>query len=238
MARAGKRFGTLEQLFDDIWWTWGTVIMGPGVTISRNMVLVREANGDLVAIHPVMMPPDEQAKIDALGPIKHIVRLGNFHSMDDLAYVQQYKPQTWSHPEMRLADGITRDHALDTGSATPIAGASIHGFTGAKHPELVMHVPRHGGVLIACDSIQNWVDVPGNSVMARVMTPLLGFKGPSVLGPKWRQAAEPSFGVTFGTHYGALANLDFKHAIGAHGPLVRDRARDQLKASIAKVYKT
>jgi hypothetical protein len=237
MARAGKQFGTLEQLFDDIWWAWGTVVMGPGVTISRNMVLVREANGDLVAIHPVMMPAAEQAKIDALGPIKHIVRLGSFHGMDDLAYVERYKPQTWSHPDMRLADGITRDHALDTGSATPIAGAQVHGFTGAKHPELVLHVPRHGGVLVACDAIQNWVDVPGNSVMARVMTPLLGFKGPAVLGPAWRKAAEPSPGVTFRAQYDALANLDFKHAIGGHGPLMRDRARDHLKASIAKIYK-
>lgn len=237
MARAGKQFGKLEQLFDDMWWVWGTVVMGPGVTISRNMVLVREANGDLVAIHPVMMPPDEQAKIEALGPIKHIVRLGNFHGMDDLAYVQRYKPQTWSHADMRLADGIERHHALDTGSATPIAGASVHAFTGAKHPEMVLHIPRHGGVLVACDAIQNWVGVPGTSFVARVMTPLLGFKGPSVLGPKWRQAAEPQLGVTFRPHYEAIANLDFKHAIGGHGPLMRDLARDHLKASIAKTYK-
>src|SRR4051812_2333272 len=82
----GKGFGKLAQVFPDMWWAWGTVRMGPGIVFPRNMVIVREANGDLVVIHPVMMPPDEQAKVEALGPIKHVVRLGAFHGMDDPAY--------------------------------------------------------------------------------------------------------------------------------------------------------
>lgn len=237
MARAGKAFGRLEPIVDDMWWVWGTVVMGPGVTIPRNMVVIREATGDLVVIHPVMLPPAQQAELEALGPIKHIVRLGNFHAMDDLAYVQKYAPQTWSHANMTLADGITRHHAIDGGSPSPVAGGTFHAFPTAKYPELVLHVPRGGGVLISCDAIQHWTKVAGLSVMARLMTPLLGFKGPAVLGPKWRQAAEPVLGATFKPHYDALAALDFRHAIGAHGPPVKDTARDALRASIAKIYR-
>src|SRR5688572_2643344 len=84
-SSAGPTFGTLEQVFDDIWWAWGTVRFAPGIVFPRNMTIVREPDG-LVVIHPIVMPEDEQKKIEALGPVKHIVRLGAFHGMDDLAY--------------------------------------------------------------------------------------------------------------------------------------------------------
>src|SRR5260221_1611420 len=85
----GAKFGTLQQVFDDVWWTWGTTKMAPGISFGRNMTIVRESDGGLVVIHPVMMPAEEQAKIDALGPIKHVVRLGAFYGIDDQAYVQK-----------------------------------------------------------------------------------------------------------------------------------------------------
>ena len=85
-SSAGTVFGTLEQVFDDVWWAWGTVKFIPGVLFPRNMVIVREKSGELVVIHPILMPDAEQAKIDALGPVKHIVRLGAFHGMDDPAF--------------------------------------------------------------------------------------------------------------------------------------------------------
>src|SRR5579859_3169060 len=91
----GALFGTLTQVFDDVWWAWGTVRFGPGISFSRNMTIVRE-RGELVVVHPVMMPEAEQAKIEALGPIKHIVRLGAFHGMDDPLYVKRYAPAVWA----------------------------------------------------------------------------------------------------------------------------------------------
>ncbi|MBA3454279.1 MAG: hypothetical protein H0T42_14395 [Deltaproteobacteria bacterium] len=43
----GSVFGTLEPVFADIWWAWGTTRFAPGVLLPRNMTVVRE-RGELV----------------------------------------------------------------------------------------------------------------------------------------------------------------------------------------------
>lgn len=231
----GAKFGTLEQVFEDVWWAWGTVRMGPGIEFPRNMAIIRE-RGELVVIHPVMMPADEQAKIEALGPIRHIVRLGAFHGMDDAPYVAKYKPTTWSPPGVDLHAGVTRDRELTVGGPTPIAGATLHAFEASRTPETVLFVPRHGGILFSCDSIQNWDGAEGVSLLARPMMALMGFRGRACLGPGWRKQCEPKDGVGFGPTYQRLLGLDFKHAISAHGKPVQDTARDDLRRSVAKHY--
>ena len=118
-SSAGARFGTLEQVFDDIWWAWGTVRVGPGILFPRNMTIVRE-RGELVVIHPVLMPDAEQKKIEALGPIKHIVRLGAFHGMDDPAYVERYHPTVWAPPGVDHRPGVATDKELVPGGEVPI----------------------------------------------------------------------------------------------------------------------
>jgi hypothetical protein len=231
----GSAFGTLEQVFDDVWWAWGTVRMGPGIEFPRNMVIVRE-RGELVVIHPVMMPPDEQAKVEALGPIRHIVRLGAFHGMDDPAYIARYKPTTWAPPGVDLRDGATRDRELVVGGETPIAGAQLDAFEASQTPEMVLFVPRHGGFLVSCDSIQNWDDADGVSLLARPMMALMGFRGRACLGPGWRKQCEPKDGVGFGPTYRRLLALEFRHVLSAHGKPMKDTAREELRASVAKHY--
>src|SRR5262252_7179193 len=115
----GPAFGDLEQVFDDVWWTWGTVRFGPGVLFPRNMTIVRE-KGELVVIHPVMMPDAVQAKIEALGPVRHIVRLGAFHGMDDPAYVKKYAPTTWAPPGVDQPAGVKTDRELRPGGELPL----------------------------------------------------------------------------------------------------------------------
>lgn len=223
--KRGKRFGALTQVFDDVWWAWGTVQVAPGLVFPRTMSIFREGDG-LVVIHPVMLPDDEQAKLEALGPIKHIVRLGFGHGMDDAAYLAKYKPTSWGHE---------RDRALTTGGASPFAGGTVLAFDTSKVPECVIHVPRHGGVLLSCDSIQNWHDAPGKSLAMRPMASLMGFKGRACLGPMWRKKSEPA--ETFKSTYERILALPFAHAIGGHGAPMIDTARDDLRASVAATYR-
>ena len=93
----GSRFGTLQPVFEDVWWAWGTTRFMPGVSFPRNMTIVRGETG-LVVFHPVLLPEAEQAKLEALGKIEHIVRLGDFHGMDDALYVERYSRQVWAPP--------------------------------------------------------------------------------------------------------------------------------------------
>lgn len=234
MAAPGKTYGKLEQVFDDVWWAWGTVNAGKGVVFPRNMVLVREG-GELIAIHPVLMPEEEQAKIEALGPVKHIMRLGAGHGMDDAAYVKRYTPTVWMPPGCEHSLGKTVD--LVPGAKLPISEATVFEFTGSRRPETALHLARHGGVLLTCDSVQNWEGIVGLSLMAKVMTPLLGFRGRAVIGPLWRKANEPKDGAGFGPRYEDLLKLDFRHLLSAHGPPLKDTARDDLRARVSKIYK-
>jgi len=234
-SSAGPVFGKLEQVFDDVWWAWGTVRFAPGIIFPRNMTIVRE-NGELVIIHGVMMPPEEQAKIEALGPIKHVVRLGAFHGMDDAKYVEKYRATTWAPPGVDATVKIDRE--LAPGGETPLAGATVHSFDVSKTPELVLHLPRHGGMLLTCDSVQNWETTAGCSFLGGVMARAMGFRGRACIGPGWRKQSEPKQGENFGPTFDKLLALDFKHVIGAHGAPMKDTGKDDLRASKARVYKS
>ena len=143
-SSAGHVFGTLQQVFDDVWWAWGTTRVGPGILFPRSMAIVRE-QGALVVIHPVLMPAAEQKKIEALGPIGHVVRLGAFHGMDDPAYVERYAPTTWAPPGVDLAPGVKIDRELRPGVDLPLAGASCSRSTARAPPKQPSTCPGTAG---------------------------------------------------------------------------------------------
>lgn len=237
-SSAGPVFGTLAKVFpgaDDVWWTWGTVRFAPGVLFPRNMTIVRQ-RGELVIIHPVMLPAAEQAKVEALGPIRHIVRLGAFHGMDDPAYVQRYQPTVWAPPGVDLRPGVTVHNELRPGGPCPLDDGIVHSFVGSRTPELAIVVPLHGGILLTCDSVQNWETAHGCSLLGGWMSRLMGFKGRACIGPGWRKMSEPKGGKGFGPEFERLLQLDFRHAIGAHGPPMCETAKDDLRARVRELY--
>lgn len=232
----GPVFGKLEQVFDDVWWAWGTVRFMPGVLFPRNMTIVRE-RGELVVIHPVVMPDEEQARIEALGPIKHIVRLGAFHGMDDARYLARYQPTLWAPPGVDLPAGVTGHRELRPGGELPIEGAALFAFERSRTPETALLVPRHGGVLLTCDSVQNWEATTGCSLLGGAMARLMGFRGRACIGPGWRKMCEPKDGVGFRPEFEQLLGMDFRHVVSAHGAPMKDTAKDDLRASMRRVYK-
>jgi hypothetical protein len=234
-SSAGSAFGALEQVFDDVWWAWGTVRFMPGVLFPRNMVVVRE-RGELVVIHPVLMPAAEQAKIEALGPIRHIVRLGAFHGMDDAAYVARYAPSVWAPPGVDQAPGVKTDHELEPGGEVPLADAQVFAFSSSRTPEVALHLGRHGGLLITCDSVQNWETTAGCSLLGAAMARMMGFRGRACIGPGWRKMCEPKDDKGFGPEFARLLDLDFRHGIGGHGAPMKDTARDDLRAQVRRLY--
>ena len=232
----GKQFGTLQQIFDDIWWAWGTTQFMPGATFPRNMTVIREG-GELVIVHPVLMPAVEQARIEALGPIKHIVRLGDFHGMDDALYVERYAPKVWAPPGATQREGVRVDAELVPGGELPLGGATLWRFEVAKAPETVIHLERHGGILLTCDSVQNWAARPaGCSLLGGVMARLMKFGGPACIGPGWRRACEPKDGAGFGPAFRELLQLDFRHIVSAHGPPLLEAAKGELRRSVERAY--
>jgi hypothetical protein len=234
-SSVGSSFGKLEQVFDDVWWAWGTMRFMPGVLFPRSMTIVRE-RGELIVIHPIMMPEAEQAKIEALGPIKHIVRLGAFHGIDDPKYVKRYSPTIWAPPGVDLRPGVKTGRELSPGAELPLPSARLFSFETSRTPETVIHLDRHGGILFTCDSVQNWETTTGASLLGRLMAKVMGFQGRACIGPGWRRQSEPKDGVGFARTFEKLLQLDFRHALSAHGPPMKDTARDDLRAQVRRLY--
>ena len=232
----GKVFGPLEQVFDDVWWAWGTVRFMPGVLFPRNMTIIREPDG-LVVIHPVLLPDAQQRQLEALGPIKHILKLGAFHGMDDVAYAKRYEPQVWAPPGCDPVAGLTRHHELVPGGRTPLAGGTVFSFASSKTPEIAIHVPRHDGILFTCDSVQNWETTTGCTKLGAVMARMMGFKGRACIGPGWRRMSEPKDGTGFKQEFSNLLELSFRHAFCGHGAPIKDTARDDLRKQVTRIYK-
>ena len=234
-TRAGSSFGKLEKVFEDVWWAWGTTRLAPGLLFPRTMVVIREL-GELVVVHPVLLPESEQAKLEALGPIKHIIRLGAFHGMDDPAYVKRYHPTTWAPPGVDLREGVTLDRELRPGIALPLAGATVFRFERSRSPEAAMLIPRHGGLLLTCDSVQNWDRSAGTSMLGKLVARTMGFRGRACIGPGWRRACEPKDGSGFGPDFARLLHLQFKHIIGGHGAPMKDTAKEDLRWQVERLY--
>jgi hypothetical protein len=230
----GPTFGKLEQVFEDVWWAWGTTRFMPGVLFPRNMTIVREG-GELVVIHPVWMPPSEQTRIEALGPIKHIVRLGAFHGMDDSHYVKRYAPTVWAPPGVDPHEGVTIHHELRPGAELPLAG-TLFSFERSRTPETAIQLARHGGLLLTCDSVQNWETTSGCSLFGGLMARMMGFRGRACIGPGWRKMCEPKDGRGFAPDFERLLALDFRHVIGGHGPPMKDDGKDALRAQVRRIY--
>jgi hypothetical protein len=200
------------------------------------MTLVREGDA-IVAVHPVMMPAAEQAKVDALGPVKHVVRLGDFHGMDNAGYVDKYKAAHWSPAGATPLGSLAVDHELAPGGKTPFADGTLYWFDVAPVPEMVLHLKRHGGILLTCDSVQSWDPKPaGLSFLGGLMQKVMGFKGRACIGPAWRKQLEPKTGKNFGPTFRELLDLDFRHLISAHGAPVLHDAKDALRAAVDAIY--
>ena len=232
----GTAFGGIQQTFDDVWWAWGTTKFMPGAMIPRNMTIVREGE-DLVVIHPVLLPDAMQKEVEALGEVKHIVRLGDFHGMDDKLYVERYAPTVWAPPGATPRDGVKVDHELKGGDELPLKDATLIDFTESLAPETVLHAPRHGGIIFTCDSVQNHgTKAPGTTFLGGLMMKVMGMKGPACIGRGWVKFCQPKEGPGFGPKFRELLELEFRHMMPAHGLPLKEVARDELRKSVSELY--
>ena len=63
-------------------WVQGSIRMGPGITVSRNMTII-EHDGAVTVVNPVRLDKDGESALVALGKVEHVVKLGFFHGRDD-----------------------------------------------------------------------------------------------------------------------------------------------------------
>jgi hypothetical protein len=231
---AAEPHSQIEKLFDDVYWVQGSIRMGPGVRTNRNMVVLRQES-ELTILNPVRLDEAGEAALEQLGDVKHLVRLGYFHGVDDPYYVDRFGAKLWCQAGSDHHREPTPDVVMDESTELPIADAKLFVYREARHPECAVLLERHGGLLVTCDSIQHHVDWTHCSLMARLAMRAMGFMKPMNIGPPWRKTMTPE-GGSLRPDFERLLELDFDHAVGAHGSVCRGGAKQALRNTVSHVF--
>jgi hypothetical protein len=232
---APQPHGPVEALFDeDVYWVQGTMRMGPGMRISRTMAVLRQG-GELALVNPVRLDSEGEAALEALGAVKHVVRLGAFHGLDDRYTVDRYGAEFWCQAGSDHYPEPKPTQVLSEGAALPIEGAELFVFRQTKLPECAILLRRHGGLLITCDGVQHYGDWSRCSPLARLVMRFMGFRNTVMIGPLWLKVMTDK-GGSLRPDFERLLELDFDHHISAHGDLRRGGARELLRAAVARAF--
>jgi hypothetical protein len=214
--------GEISQVLPDIFCVTGTIGL-PGalpLRFSRNMIVVREGDR-LVVINSVRLAEAGLKALEALGRVTDVIRLAGFHGADDAFYKERYAAKVWAIKGQRYTAGfdfqasethLEPDREIDASSELPLRSASVYLFD-TRPPEALLLLARDGGIVVAGDSLQNFVrtDRYFNWFGVLIMR-LFGFIKPHNVGPAWLKQAKPSARELLG-----VLELDFEHVLPAHG---------------------
>ena len=89
-----------------------------------------------------------------------------------------------------------------------------------------------GGTLVSCDALQNHADTEGSSFFARVMTPLMGFKGGVIVASMWRRFQKLQ-GAAVASTFAPVLERSFENLVTGHGPAVVGGADGLVRAAVA-----
>lgn len=226
--------GALEEVFPDVFFVTGsmeTVLQEMDWQFSRNMTVVRDGER-LIIVNSVRLDDEGLAALDKLGRVTDVVRLGCLHGRDDAFYVDRYSAQYWTLPGMDHDCPAESVRLLSADGPLPVSDASLFVFNTTTIPEAILRLERSGGILIACDALQNW-HKPDEyfSEDSRELMQGMGFFTPANLGPVWVQAASPG-----GEDFTRLKALSFKHALCGHGEPLSDTAHAAFSERFNRMF--
>ncbi len=226
--------GPIQEVLPDIFVVTGTNKTrqaGIALQFSRNMTIIRSGH-ELTLINTVRLGESGLDDLDALGSVVALVRLGAFHGRDDAFYRDRYGARLWSLGRVKHEHGARTDRLLQPGQPGPLQESTVFAFETSRRPEAALHVARHGGVLLTCDSVQNWsgADRYFSPATAKIFK-AQGLLRPVNISPVWRDACR-----TKSFDFARLLELSFRHLISAHGPPLLDEAHARLTATVERVF--
>ena len=226
--------GELREVLPDIFFVTGQVrpdFNGQQFQFSRNMTVVRDGD-ELTLLNTLRLNDEELTRLEALGRVVNLVKLGAFHGRDDAFYIDRYGAKLWALPGMPHERGVTTDVELVPGQPGPCAGSSVFSFETSSSPEAVLVLEREGGIVVSCDSLHNWSgpDQYFDETSA-VMMKNGGFFHPANIGPGWLRGSKPQ-----ASDFSRLRELSYRHLLSAHGEPLHDRAREAVNETIDRVF--
>lgn len=224
----------IAAIADNVWVARGSVKMNPLVRITRNMAIVRD--GDvLTLVNPIRLRDDELKKLDALGTVKNIMRIGCFHGMDDPFYMDRYDATFWCQEGKGTYSEPPIDHALTADGPLPMSSAQLFCFEGVNQPEGALLIKTGKGLLLTSDSIQHYGDYSNCNLMARIMMPRIGFPKTTLVGPIWLKVQTPE-GGNLKAEFERLLELEFDALFSSHGTLLDTGAHAAVRRAVDKAF--
>lgn len=226
--------GEIQEVFKDVFFVSGTMkgeFFGSMWQFSRNMTIVRE-NGKLTLLNSVRLTDAGLAALEKLGTVVNVVRLGDMHGIDDPFYIDRYKASFWALPGMHVQEGLTVDKVLSENGEMPFENCSLFEFRSVKRPECILRLDREGGVMIACDSLQNWIEPDQFFDEATVATmQKMNFFKPANLGPAWMYTNEPD-----ASDFVRLKDIPFEHALCGHGYPLLNNGQKKFQQTFKEIF--
>lgn len=222
----------IREVAPDLFFVGATFKMNRLMRISRNMVIVRSGE-ELTLVNPIRLSPEGEKELEALGTVKHVVRLGSFHGYDDSYAVARFAAQFWCQPGSDHYQEPKPDHELVEGGPLPIRDAELFEFHEIKKPECALLIKRGNGILIVCDGLQHYGDFSRHSLVAKMMMPLLGFGRRMLVGPLWLKYLTKS-GRTVKPDFERLLEMPFDALISAHGTPLMKGAKAAVRMAVDK----
>ncbi|MGI4850752.1 MAG: hypothetical protein ACRYGR_02280 [Janthinobacterium lividum] len=226
----------IQKIFPNIFFVTGTnKIHHEGVDIqtSRNMTIIRHGS-ELTLINTVRLDEEGLRKLDLLGNVAHIVRIGEFHGRDDAFYRHQYPDaQLWTLKGMTYESSLKSDRELTPEGIMPFPDCTLFVFETSTFPEGILHIKREGGILISCDSIQNITSTDAfySSETAQSFHNQ-GLVKPANISSIWLKATHTK-AADFNS---LLKNLNFQHLLTAHGEPLLNTAHEEVKKTVNRVF--
>ncbi len=223
----------IQNLYPGVFLLHGSIRMGPGMRMNRNMVIL-QSGPELTLINPVRMNEEGLAALDLLGKVSKIIRLGDFHGLDDEFYLNRYKCAFWAQQDQETYKSPSPTKIINSSTTGPISNSEFFIFETAIFPEAALLIKEHK-LLITTDSIQYHSDWSYFSRLTKFAFKLLGFKTGLNIGGPWLKRVTPK-GKTLKNDFEALLALDFDAIIAGHGALTKNGAKELLKIKMSNVF--
>lgn len=223
--------GDIEEIFPDVFLVTGVMQIGRLFRFGRNMIIVRQG-GSLTLVNSVRLDEPGLERLDALGKVEHVMKLGYYHDRDDAFYVDRYQARFGALPGHTHRPGLTADVEMTADTEPPLDSARLFVFETIQKPEALIHLDRGQGMLLCCDALQNWAGPTAEfNLLASLLMRGMGFFKPHNVGPMWIRYMKPRK-----DDFERLQALPYEHVLGAHGAPVKGGARDKYGATFARMF--